>query len=876
MSEVRLFKAARRTIRAECTLVIFIVIIISWSIYALYKLNIGGSDSILGLSINRLIGGESHGDKSANASSNSVVTSADHLVASHQQPSEETNQSPIYLPPAEIKQRSNLLRQLIAARRRQLSQDIHQRNGGPEPSDDIDHDRIYAFRAPNALAALERLRLNNHEHQKQQARLLQQQLASQRQYAQTYHLPVGRSPSLITAPQVRDPRVTTKLNELLQRQLTSRDRDEETSEEEPVLSPEDETESPSTSNRETGDEPESENQTDRVPSGSSISDTSSSGQHLVEETSQPTQPESEPEATESGDNSNVTTEAPISDVAEDGEQDREPLEDEDRSPTESIDEQAARDHQDSTEAEPTAEDEAKALETGKAIDEDVDRMTQPSSGIASRQDKPFDYKSTVQFDDALSSADPTLVKGIKGLKSKRNRKKKLDEGRPEILGSQIARFLAPSRRRNLDLEVDHNLLLPVNNHGKIGGELRKIKSKSVAKPSEKSPNSKVDVVKTENKTNATGKAIIKQRIRLRRWSIDSGVIGPANATDLAPKNNNISVQRSGKKRKRRKRLYEAAAPSIKRSDDDSDEYEGEEDDYEEAPSNEVEKQGEQQNHDKEHQQQEAGDALANEPRASRPDDADRQHVGSPAYYHLTSADANLQELLDQQRLLDALTQSQLPAPLKPESTNQNITHKAKDKDKIGADSQITIEEGLLLYPASGMEHHHKSMKKKKAHKSKHKKKMTLAMKKGGYKKKKHKKELKKYLKEKKFKGAKKGKKSSKGKGGQGGKKGKKFYKDKGFKKKGFKNVYHKEEFGQKKSYFDEFRDKDFKKKWKKYDDKYNYAKMKKWQAKDVKGAKKMKDQGEKYKKYDKGKWKKKYMKHHEEKKKKKMASEWDR
>jgi len=254
---------------------------------------------------------------------------------------------------------------------------------------------------------------------------------------------------------------------------------------------------------------------------------------------------------------------------------------------------------------------------------------------------------------------------------------------------------------------------------------------------------------------------------------------------------------------------------------------------------------------------------------------------SEPYDYITQGEPSLQELIAHKQLLDSLRQSRLPAPVvqhsnsssKPtnsDGSNQQLMQtagamKGHVDHKPAAQHLYSIDEGLLLTPASDEEHEHKSVshKKEKKKESKSKHKSTMGSKKGGHKEKEHKKEEKKYLKEKKFKGAKKGKKVSKGKGGKGGKKGSKHYKDKGFKKKGFKNIYVKNEFGQKKSYFDEFRDKDFKKKWKNFDDKYNYAQMKKWQAKDVKGAKKMKDEGKKYKKYDKGKWKKMYQRKHE-------------
>jgi len=522
-------------------------------------------------------------------------------------------------------------------------------------------------------------------------------------------------------------------------------------------------------------------------------------------------------------------------------------------------------------------------EAGHAIDEEVDRMTQPSLGVVSQQDRPFDYKNTVQFDDSLSSGSPPPPKPVEP-------------------GDLIARFaspqdesLKPSKARKTsiepDLQVDHNDHATSNQprdpkvvksmksrdkelvkENEVRGsnlttshardELKSSKLNRINRPKRSSPpvNKIISSYEISNFLDSLNfETLTGQPSTINQKSQPLYLL---NETDPLIQANSATVVHKYKQEplgNLTSKSGDSTSVAAKRSDD---EEEGEEEEEEESKDN---------------------GGSSNRLSSKGHDDKQSRVDGDPSiksdHQYIVPNETSIQDLLVQKQLLDALRLSQLPAPYLGD----------QERNVSGADHQTSgslysVDHGLLLYPSADEELAYKSKskskKKKKHEKMKAKKKMTVAMKKGGHKNKKHKKEEKKFLKEKKFKGAKKGKKVSKGKGGQGGKKGKKLYKDKGFKKKGFKNVYHKEEFGQKKSYFDEFRDKDFKKKWKKFDDKYNYAQMKKWQAKDIKDAKKMKDHGEKYKKYDKSKWKKKYERHSNEhkasSKKHKMSNEFRR
>lgn len=483
-------------------------------------------------------------------------------------------------------------------------------------------------------------------------------------------------------------------------------------------------------------------------------------------------------------------------------------------------------------------DEEAMKNAGNAIDEEVDRMTQPSIGVASQQEpRPLEYKDTVHFDDTLNDNSETIPR--RTLNPVRG---------PSILDRSNMRAIVDP---NIDLQADGHsrraVLKGPNKIDKASEEritIRKIPQN--AAPPNRSNSSRVrhkrsietirapyeiaEFLNGLNFDSLTGKSAATPKRRSRAITNDLSVANSTTALVSIKSNSTTNEPILNEDSRRKEIRLGNSSPDYGNSDYPND--------YED------------------------GAALDSEPARNRSSPFEKKKKpNSNRYQYLKSNDTGLQDLLKNKNFIDVLKQSKLPAPYdsggKPNKTSSN--------DHSTADSVFTVDHGLLLYPSSDEEHshHEKSMsdKKKKHESKKGKKKSAISIKKGGSKKKKHKKEEKKYHKEKKFKGAKKGKKMSKGKGGQGGKKGKKHYKDKGFKKKGFKNVYHKEEFGQKKSYFDEYRDKDFKKKWKKYDDKYNYAQMKKWQAKDIKKAKKMKDHGMKYKKYDKSRYKKKHQSH---------------
>lgn len=553
-------------------------------------------------------------------------------------------------------------------------------------------------------------------------------------------------------------------------------------------------------------------------------------------------------------------------------------------------------------------DEETTKETSRSIDEEVDKMTQPTSGMVSQQDRPFDYKNIVQFDDSPPASSNGISKHYQP-----DRKLALKALEPDDL---IARFEDPNRKNNQfkeeafkqkelpDLQVDHNIEstgigTSTTSPKRNDHQSKRIRGKYIESiPKDRDNRAKRFVTEIVNRQKRSSVENIRAPYEVGKF-LDSlnfdSLTGQSSEINQEPgssdlnladsRNHSTTVDRyaynpitgdetkqshtnNGRREINRENLTNSTnkIDTIEKRNLFDDELIGPENANKErklAVSHYYDSDQDMVNNPNQYYRNETTmPSLLRVPDKSR-------------YHYLTSNDTGIQELLDKKSLFDSLSSDDLPPPTeKPDIPTVRPKQLAMSKnqsnksDHQAEDSLFSVDHGLLLYPSADEEHHHKekaiSKKHKKSDKKKEKKKMTVAIKKGGHKKKKHKKEMKKFLKEKKFKGAKKGKKVAKGKGGQGGKKGKKLYKDKGFKKKGFKNVYHKEEFGQKKSYFDEYRDKDFKKKWKKFDDKYNYAQMKKWQAKDVKAAKKKKDHGEKYKKYDKGKWKKKYEKHSKE------------
>lgn len=500
--------------------------------------------------------------------------------------------------------------------------------------------------------------------------------------------------------------------------------------------------------------------------------------------------------------------------------------------------------------EPDHTDEEAVKDTGKAIDEEVDRMTQPSLGVASRQERPFNYTNTVQFDDSVGhNADSISLRDAKRPSTPAATRHRPTGQGGDLKSAGHASGVAPASV--VPSKTPNNIAATkVVVSGKTSATNDETDRRGGRKHRQKR-SSRIETIRAPYEIDEfldgldfgslTGEPSLARqrtsRVLINDLSAANStnnpvMLGGANSTGLSHE----PIVKEGSKR--------SEVLSSDRSSVSSPDYVGSDADYDD------------------------GSALDSEParnRSTSTNDKKQKPTGNKLRY-LKSNDTGLHELLKKKELLDVMRQGKLPAPYEESlGVAEPKQNRTSNNDHSTADSLFTVDHGLLLYPSSDEEHSHKeksmSNKKKKHESKKGKKKSMIAIKKGGHKKKKHKKEEKKFHKEKKFKGAKKGKKMSKGKGGQGGKKGKKHYKDKGFKKKGFKNVYHKEEFGQKKSYFDEYRDKDFKKKWKKYDDKYNYAQMKKWQAKDVKKAKKMKDHGMKYKKYDKSRYKKKHQSH---------------
>lgn len=739
----RVFKAAKRTLRAEVNLIIVIIIITSWSVYALYKLALSTPDSssFFGFSL---------GTKSTNQDATTNINSSQHQIINSQDQQQQLapqQQLTLY--------KSQILKELLDRQRELLeSQPSLNRPIEPEPPNHqvdsgggLNFDQLKqwqgGFKLPTSLDSLLIKQGRLRSSQDNQAHLTS---------ADSNEFPRSNLKVLRNAPSLMQLKTPKTINQRSRLNIVDYDREPEES----SLDSRD-YESPK---EEAGDFANDDSQitTEAPPLESTTSIPSPS-------TTTSTTTTEEPPLSEQITNSQeATTVAP-----------NEPTQEE---PTENEQNNNEEDQ------EPDDESMRRVKKTLNNIDEEVDRMTQPSSGMISqhrgadyhRPKAKISYKDTVKFDDSpgnLSVPKPAIH--LEDRMDKSARRKQPTEANPSD-----------------DLVTDHNRL-------------------------EKK-------VRVADRTTTTAR------------------------NDVLPALNNLIL--NGRARRNKRSVVDGSRPRlpVRRRQDNDGEGEDEEDEQE----------GENQ----------------------------RKGALREATHRMIPKDPSLQELLAHKQLLDALQQSRIPSPLQAPAANINGTV-AKPQGSLlparstvqpehqSTDTHWNVDQGLLLYPSEDEAHDYKKSSKKsmKSSKKNEKKKEHVAMKKGGHKKKKHKKEEKKYHKEKKFKGAKKGKKMKKGKGGKGGKKGSKFYKDKGFKKKGFKNIYVKNEFGQKKSYFDEFRDKDFKKKWKNFDDKYNYAQMKKWQAKEMKGAKKVKDHGEQMKKYDKSKWKKKYLalkKSHEAKKKKKM------
>lgn len=887
----RLFKAARRTFRAEITLIIVTIIITSWSVYALCKYSFGVSDTVLGLPINPQVTTpappttapqngnpaleqQSTQPPSGNESKSSTTSPAFQAINDQAKPANYQTQSfgsssslssesvepqqVIYSPQEKTFNWNQLLQDLSADRDSDAIRNVDLNSIRPheqlrsfqahaqymKPSsgrftDDLNDDinaltEAYhsPLRSPDRSTVEPPSMQHQHNHRRRHYRTPE---STPEQYSRsknrrlhdrkTYYAP-GRDRSREIPPKhVRDYEEESRSPE-----ASLDDLEDSPAKVEPADDRDQREGDDSGEDRQAAESSRDPSEL-VVKQAPDDADSNSSASVGSEEGGQP-------------DGLETTTETPSSASGEEAGGDEETgdgsRQDSDGSANESTSEPNGLRGEQSDELDHTDEEALK--DTGNAIDEEVDRMTQPSSSVTSQQERPFNYKNTVQFDDSVSSGS-------------------------DVVSPQMGRkrtLIKKGKGSDEDLRMDSLALPPVlTDPDKLqpapalaGGS--KQASDGPRKPlASKENKSKHRRKRSSGPKLETIRAPYELDEFLDRLNFDSLTGRPVNArprrsralaNDLNAANSTTSsVTLTGGSIAKEPIMNEDSKRAETRLSNNSSFYP--DDGNTDYPSD-----------------YEDGSVTDSEPArnvSSRVDKKKKKKKKQPpsGFRYLKSNDTGLQELLKKRELLDVLKQSKLPAPSEPGGRpNRSLSN-----DHSTADSLFTVDHGLLLYPSPDEEHaHHEksSSKKKKKHESKKaKKKSMIAIKKGGHKKKKHKKEEKKFHKEKKFKGAKKGKKVSKGKGGQGGKKGKKHYKDKGFKKKGFKNVYHKEEFGQKKSYFDEYRDKDFKKKWKKYDDKYNYAQMKKWQAKDVKKAKKMKDHGMKYKKYDKSRYKKKHQSH---------------
>lgn len=480
-------------------------------------------------------------------------------------------------------------------------------------------------------------------------------------------------------------------------------------------------------------------------------------------------------------------------------------------------------------------------EEGQQIDDEVDRMTQPSSGFVSRKDRPVE-EVQVQFDDSPNSLSIQPGFDLKQVALDPSSQYKPYEDTQ--VGNDASRASLAKSELSKDRKRLDKFLVGSQEQNSSLSEILRRHIKQMSRPIER-PALSMASEATNNKSFP-----LKRRSRATKIQAPYEFNKPLNRL----------VTESSSYNSRSLRLKRSSLPDIHAFN-----------------STIVEVADLDQTSDDLKAKMTLDDVPLGQLLDSNSHNLTRRSDVSilPNFYYIMPNDTSSQSVLP---LNEASGQSELI----PVTGNSAQPSESAQSSKIsnGSDHQpassiFTVDQGILFYPPEAPRvdnFGYPSVSHKKSKKKKHKSKMSIGYKKGGHKNKKHKKEEKKYLKEKKFKGAKKGKKIKKGKGGQGGKKGKKKFKDKGYKKKGFKNVYHKEEFGQKKSYFDEFRDKDFKKKWKKFDDNYKYAQMKKWQAKDVKGAKKLKDHAKKHKEYDKSRWKKKF---HKESKEHKSSKDGD-
>lgn len=797
----RLVIAARRTLRAEIILLLIIAVITTWSIYALYKLVSGDTGSVLGINFSKASlaqNPDSRNQQNLSATRGMILDSMasmpiNNLIASY------LSKNPPELKMSAGEQIANYKNQIVKellARQRQIYNDLNEINRAPLVAVSKDHHQPVqklnleelkrwpgGFRLPSSLDNLFFTKPNT------QDRKINSSLEPRnfRRGAQDNLKPIRGAPSLKLTIKSDDP--TEKSNQDMEdNNYLEGDKEAEDS------------------NLSSSDQEYSTGQVETTTRSSEESGETSD-----------TTTEATPNGTE------TTTEEPASsegsqtradnDIGEENKTDSNEVD----TPGDTNQDKSAANEEESDQI----DDEylQRVKKTVHSIDEEVDKMTQPSSGAVSQRDHPFDYKSVVQFDDNLG-----------GITSSSTRHKLVE---PTNGSSLIAQYSNSSLKSSIDrdhrldgvddLQVDHNKPL-------VSSDLEKYARTTHVAPLSTSNQTFTrgppSLDRARKKQNKTGRFMQRMQRSIRSTGTE---------TELAFFRPSINDLGTGKRQAIQERRNGDTVGDDGRNDGAVDEQD---------PVFKIQR---------------------------------RHYSNGQSSDYITSNGPSLHDLLAHKQLLDALQQSKLPPALVDVNSTQVSRSITKPDQQSATDSTYSIDHGLLLHPASDEEYSHGKHSKQgsKAMKKKNKKKMTAAIKKGGHKKKKHKKEEKNYHKEKKFKGAKKGKKMKKGKGGKGGKKGSKLFKDKGFKKKGFKNIYVKNEFGQKKSYFDEFRDKDFKKKWKNFDDKYNYAQMKKWQAKDMKGAKKKKDHSEQYKKYDKSKWKKKYMSDQKSEMKKKKMDEFN-
>lgn len=842
-SQYRLLKAARRTTRAEVTLVTIVTIITLWSFYALYKLSIGGSDSILG--------------------SNVLSRPRGSIIGNQEQPPAniEVNEAPNYssqnrasfkfgVSPTPYQEGSNdredrKFQQEVENRfREQLIRDIFNKQR------ELYGDRLGSATLSKILWPTEMdlrrplppmwLSTKNKTHTSSpinkslvmMRQIVDHDLAHKQSAGQVEgdnHLPAGRNTYGLP---VRVDRITAVKN-------VDRDVGESISiDRTAVATPLPSADNESLIDHDTDSRPEESSDNDNVGDKDDPPGNQSDEDKDSENTSQRERPDTGDQR-DSGESINEANKENSNDDA--GEDSPEKVSDDLKS--DPIDDVSLD----------------RAKKASSSIDEEVDRMTQPSSGtILQHNDTNLDKQSlrallegAVQFDDSLggSIVDPGHKKLPKPTEpggliaqfaapgdDKPRMKKDVKQSNRGTKSPVATRKQRPGEREDpADLQIDHDHSTNIMSSASPG----KTNQAHEAKRS-----NRLDYVDPRSKLNDSGHntADIKRQgsKKRERRSLDRQHVFKEQSSQAAKLG--IAVTRPRRPKRLHNLRRRTDVNDFDKDDDDDEQDEGD------KKRNSFDKKEESENKSK----------VILKPEI----DSIYENYTIPA-----ASDISIQDLLAHKRLLDELDKSRLPPP-HYWTGMQNNSDKIVSASVQPTASKPTLKGGDSSYDAihssqveSEVEDQTSKSGTKKGSKtsdSKAKSKSAESLKKGGAKSKKHNKEEQKYLKEKKFKGAKSGKKTAKGRGGKGGKKGTKYYKDKGFKKKGFKNIYVKNEFGQKKSYFDEFRDKDFKKKWKNFDDKYNYAQMKKWQSKDVKGAKKLKDEGEKSKDYDKSRYKKKY------------------